>query len=266
MNTNKSQKAINLLHEIQDYPLLSDHTLIGGTALGIYLDHRESEDLDFITKNDKLNKVNINFFINSLEKKGFNIKKIYDEAGYMDFAEGGENIDDYQQIYEINGVKVSFFVIPNLTVRNILSKDIPNIITGNVKAAQIDTIFKLKCDLISQRNKLRDYYDIYYLVKNKKCDLKETYLSIRETNGNSFANHIIKKMYDLNVYPADKEGLLTLEKANITVDELRDFFRKEIKEIYKQIANLNTPEPASEDAFTKDLNNRLNKGKAGPKR
>ncbi|MHB8291010.1 MAG: nucleotidyl transferase AbiEii/AbiGii toxin family protein, partial [bacterium] len=235
MNTGKSQKAINLLNEIQNYPVFKDYTLIGGTALAIYLDHRESEDLDFITQSGKLGKTNINFFINSLEKKGFNIKKIYDEAGYMDFTEGGDNIDDYQQIYEINGVKVSFFVTPNLTVQNILNKDMPNIIAGNVKVAQIDTIFQLKCDIISQRNKLRDYYDIYYLIKNKKCDLKETYLSIRKTNGNSFANHIIKNMHDLNVSPADKEGLLTLEKVNITVDELRVFFQKEIKEIYKQL-------------------------------
>ncbi|MHB1663741.1 MAG: nucleotidyl transferase AbiEii/AbiGii toxin family protein [bacterium] len=237
MNTGKSQKAINLLNEIQDYPVFKDYTLIGGTALAIYLDHRESEDLDFVTQSEKLGKINIKLFINSLEKKGFNIEKIYDEAGYMDFAEGGENIDDYQQIYEINGVKVSFFVTPDLTVKNILSKDIPNVIAGNVKAAQIDTIFQLKCDIISQRNKLRDYYDIYYLIKNKKCDLKEIYLSIKETSGNSFVNHIIKNMHDLNVSPADKEGLLTLEKVNITVDELRAFFQKEIKEIYKQIIN-----------------------------
>ncbi|MGC8555152.1 MAG: nucleotidyl transferase AbiEii/AbiGii toxin family protein [Candidatus Acidulodesulfobacterium sp.] len=259
MNTSKSQKAINLLNEIKDYPVFKDYTLIGGTALAVYLNHRESEDLDFITQNEKLNKVGINFFINSLEKRSFNIKKIYDEAGYIDFAEGGENIDDYQQIYEINGVNISFFVISDLTVRNILSKDVPNIIAGNIKAAQIDTIFKLKCDIISQRNKLRDYYDIYYLIKNKKCNLKETYLSIIKTSGNSFANHIIKNMYDLNVSPADKEGLLTLEKVNITVDELRDFFRKEIEKIYKQIINPKTME--KEDAFTKGLNDRLNKGK-----
>jgi predicted nucleotidyltransferase component of viral defense system len=261
MNINKSQKAINLLHKIKDYQLFNNYILIGGTAIAIYLNHRESADLDFITQSEKLNKANINFFINSLEKNGFKIKKIYDEAGYMDFAEGGENIDDYQQIYEINGVKVSLFVAPNLTVRNILSKDTPNIISGNIKAAQIDTIFKLKCDVISQRDKLRDYYDIYYLIKNKKCNLNETYLSIQKTEGNSFANHIMKKLYDLNASPADKEGLLTLEKASITVNELRDFFQKEIKEIFKQIINQNTPE---QDAITKDLNERLNK-KNGPK-
>jgi predicted nucleotidyltransferase component of viral defense system len=83
MNTGKSQKAINLLNEIQDYPIFKDYTLIGGTALAIYLDHRESEDLDFVTQNEKLGKINIKFFINSLEKKSFNIKKIYDEAGYI---------------------------------------------------------------------------------------------------------------------------------------------------------------------------------------
>jgi predicted nucleotidyltransferase component of viral defense system len=255
----KSQRAINLLNEIQDYTVFNDYTLIGGTALAIYLYHRESEDLDFITQNEKLGKININFFINSLEKKSFNIKKIYDEAGYVDFAKGGENVDDYQQIYEINGVRVSFFVTPDLTVRNILSKDMPNIIAGNVKAAQIDTIFQLKCDIISQRNKLRDYYDIYYLIKNQKCDLKKTYLSIRKTSGSSFANHIIKNMYDLNISPTDKEGLLTLEKVNITVDELRAFFQKEIKEIYKQIINSKTLK--LDDVFTKDLKERLNKNK-----
>lgn len=262
MNPNKSQKAINLLNEVKDYELFGNYTLIGGTALAVYLDHRESEDLDFITQNEKINKVSINFFVNSLEKKGFKINKIYDEAGYMDFAEGGENIDDYQQIYDINGVKVSFFVTPDLTVRNILNKDVPNIISGNIKAAQINTIFQLKCDIISQRNKLRDYYDIYYLIKNKKCDLKETYISIQKTKGNSFANHIIKKLYDLEASPNDKEGLLTLENVNITVNELRDFFRKEIEKIYKEILKPNIPE-RKEDAFAEDLERRLNK-KKGP--
>ena len=114
----KLHKAINLLYEVKDYSLFNDYVLIGGTALAIYLNHRESEDLDFVTIREKLNRPLINLFINSIEKKEFKINKIYDLAGYMDFAEGGENIDDYQQIYEINGVRVSFFVTPDLTAKN----------------------------------------------------------------------------------------------------------------------------------------------------
>ena len=231
----KSHKAINLLYEVKDYSLFNDYVLIGGTALAIYLNHRESEDLDFVTIREKLNRPLINLFINSIEKKEFKINKIYDLAGYMDFAEGGENIDDYQQIYEINGVRVSFFVTPDLTAKNILQEDIPNIIDGNIKAAQIETIFKLKCDIISQRNKLRDYYDIYFLIKNKKADLMEAYDYIKKNSGSSFANRIMERLYKLTPSPADKEGLLTIKKANVTVEELRNFFQKEIKEVFKRV-------------------------------
>jgi len=59
-------KTRQVLESISLLPFLDDFTLVGGSALAIYLNHRLSEDLDFFTCNAKLDAETIRNILTSL--------------------------------------------------------------------------------------------------------------------------------------------------------------------------------------------------------
>ena len=60
-----SPKALELLKELQDLPLLNDFYLVGGTALALKYGHRVSIDLDFFSSKE----FDTNILIDSLKEK-----------------------------------------------------------------------------------------------------------------------------------------------------------------------------------------------------
>ena len=139
--------------------------LIGGTALAYHLKHRESFDLDIcFPYNKTLPSLD---FLADFE----DIEKIKFDNFTVDTTinEGGD-IDEVMQRYIINGVKVDFVVNPasNIYEKEILQNDKFTSKIGSLHIASIDAIFKLKSLLLFDRNKIRDLYDIVYMLKHCK--------------------------------------------------------------------------------------------------
>ena len=158
---NKQTQA--LLDKFKDIPLFSEHKaiLIGGTALAYHLSHRESFDLDICFPfSDKLPELD---FLETFKE----VIPLKFDQGIIDTAinEGGD-INEVMKRYIIDGIKVDFVINPssNIYESEILKDDSKHSLE-HLRIDSVEGIFKLKSLLILDRNKIRDLYDIVYLIK-----------------------------------------------------------------------------------------------------
>ena len=188
--------------------------LIGGTALAYHLGHRESFDLDVCFPFcDTLPTLD---FLDSFEE----VIPLEHDRAIIDTAinEGGD-ITEVMQRYIINGVKVDFVVNPssNIYESEILQNDTSTQL-GTLQIASVESIFKLKSLLLLDRNKIRDLYDVVYMLKHcgfSGKDLIETIMHYRITYQ---PRHII------DLIKAKKEDPFDVEGIENTVMDMTDYY------------------------------------------
>ena len=192
-----------LLRMIKECGFLYKYVLVGGSALTLHLCHRKSEDLDFFTYEDSFDKKEIFEYL-----KNFKNKEILNQTD--------EQID-----LLINGVKITFFNAKWSFLR-------PNKIK-NFNLAPLKTIAAMKVNTLFLRAKYRDYYDLYFLVKNG-MSIKELFkYSVDIVEGINFKLLTIALLY---IDDIDDDNIEYLEPVEI-VDkkEIRDFFQDRLDEI-----------------------------------
>ena len=143
-HTGKVFEAISKLECIKPF------TLVGGTALSLQIEKRQSEDLDFMKWLKKRNeKPDVNW--PSIKKELETIGTVKDyEVGGFDFVS-----------FNFEGVKLSFYAAPRKTVPSM--KRIPYL--NNLYLADVESIGAMKMEAMLRRAKFRDYYDIYSILK-----------------------------------------------------------------------------------------------------
>ena len=125
-------------------------TLVGGTALSLQIEKRQSEDLDFmkwLTKRNEKPEVNWPSIKRELETIG-TIKDY--EIGGFDFV-----------TFNFEGVKLSFYAAPRKVIPSM--KRIPYL--NNLYLADMESIGAMKMETMLRRAKFRDYYDIYSILQ-----------------------------------------------------------------------------------------------------
>ena len=143
-HTGKVFEAISRLECIKPF------TLVGGTALSLQIEKRQSEDLDFmkwLTKRGEKPEVNWPAIKRELESVG----EIRDyEVGDLGFVS-----------FDFEGVRLSFYAAPR--------KAIPSmqriLYLNNMYIADMASIGAMKMEAMLRRSKFRDYYDIYSILK-----------------------------------------------------------------------------------------------------
>ena len=190
-----------LLKMVQSCSFLQKYVLVGGSALTLHICHRKSEDLDFFTYDDSFDKKEILEFIQSFETKEI------------------INQTDEQIDLLLNGVKVTFF---NAGWSFLKPQKIEKF-----NLATISMIASMKVNVLFLRAKYRDYYDIYFLVK--QCmGLKEIFkVSEHVVEGVTFKLFAVALMYIDDIEDDDISYLQPIEK--ISKEEIRDFFQKRLK-------------------------------------
>lgn len=190
-----------LLKMVQSCSFLQKYVLVGGSALTLHICHRKSEDLDFFTYDDSFDKKEILEFIQSFETKEI------------------INQTDEQIDLLLNGVKVTFF---NARWSFLKPQKIEKF-----NLATISMIASMKVNVLFLRAKYRDYYDIYFLVK--QCmGLKEIFkVSEHVVEGVTFKLFAVALMYIDDIEDDDISYLQPIEK--ISKEEIRDFFQKRLK-------------------------------------
>ena len=159
---NLTPQAERLLMELRDQDWIKPYVLVGGSALALHLGHRLSEDLDFILDAERLNIRSITRTLNAHFPGAFHVLK-------MD--------DPWQLDAVINEVKVTFFsrgaIGINFEAKQFAQRE------GFLSIGSVLVIGVLKMIAIAHRNTMRDYYDLYYIVK-KAIPLSELIQKTRE--------------------------------------------------------------------------------------
>lgn len=209
-------KTKNVFEILVQQKFINDYTLVGGTALSVQLKHRKSEDLDFIYDGKEIDKKNIKRSINSI----FSNYRIINED------------QNFQIDFLINEVKVTFFssgaVLVPFNVKEYSIK------LSNINIAMPNIIGVLKLITISQRNTLRDYYDLYFLTKEfmsmnelfkLTMELVPNLAPITYSETLTYADDIEENSMQEYLEPVE----------NISKTDITEYFINEIKKIKKNI-------------------------------
>lgn len=212
-----NQQTQALLDKFKEIPLFSEHhaILIGGTALAYHLSHRESFDLDICFPfSDKLPDLD---FLESFKE----VIPLEFDQGIVDTAinEGGD-INEVMKRYIIDDIKVDFVINPsnNIYESDILKYDAEHTLE-NLRIASVASIFKLKSLLLLDRNKIRDLYDVVYMIKECGFAGKDFIDTIMHYRITYLPKHIVQLIEAKEEDPFDIEGI---EKPTMNIVDYQD--------------------------------------------
>ena len=141
------ENTLKILEVFSKSKFADDFTLVGGTALSLQIKHRLSEDIDLIYDGETLN----------ITKIKRNIGKLF--PNYRIIKQDGS----YQIDYLIEGVKLTFFSTGAIQIPFKVKQF--SFKYCNLNIAEISIISILKLSAIADRNIIRDYYDLYFIVR-----------------------------------------------------------------------------------------------------
>lgn len=147
---------------LRGHPALTGFVLVGGTALALQIEHRQSEDLDFGFGALRLPRARIEALRLAAREHGIAFVANDAPSAVEEFIIAGMDLNDYQQNYLASEtVKVTFFC-PDPEV---LVHIAPGAEHGP-RVATLDEIFAMKCLVSADRSKSRDWFDLYTLMRN----------------------------------------------------------------------------------------------------
>lgn len=140
-----------LIEAVSKLECIKPFVLVGGTALSIQLENRQSEDLDFMRwKQNKDDDQDINW--PQLQRELASIGEVQDVQ-----------VSGFDQVlFVVDGVKISFYAAPRKRIATM--HEVPYL--NNIRLADVESIGVMKMEAMMRRSKFRDYYDIYSILKN----------------------------------------------------------------------------------------------------
>ena len=187
--------------------------LAGGTALALQTGNRKSVDLDFFTS-----------------EKDFDEAKLL--ARFIGNNDWQTDVEEKNTIYgTLFGAKISFIAYPFFLPKQDFLQ------YGSIKILKPIDIAVMKIIAVSQRGRKRDFFDLYWCIKNiESLDflikrLKEQYPSVAHDY-----NHILKSLVYFNDAEGDPEPEIYF---GTKWSEVKNFFEQEIPRITKELIGLN---------------------------
>ncbi|MCL2327982.1 MAG: nucleotidyl transferase AbiEii/AbiGii toxin family protein [Bacteroidetes bacterium] len=222
MNEAVVEKTKKAIVSISTMDCIKPYYLVGGTALSLQINHRLSEDLDFMRwqkqKNEKMS-VDVKNISLELKAKNHTINSMdILEHNHVEFL-----IDD--------NVKLSFYAPEK---REPVIKTVPFL--NNINLLDTATIASLKMEVLLRRSNFRDYYDLYFILKDKT---QEEIISIIN-NALKYSGHALKsknligKLLNHEQFKSDEEFRNLAPKSNISAKEIAAFMEKRVKFVFAQ--------------------------------
>lgn len=197
-----SSEQKKIFDRLKNFP---DYYLAGGTALALQIGHRISIDFDFFSKEE------IPFQL--LPK----IKKIFKDYKIKTIVSHSE-----QLTVSIDGVNLTFVKYPFPLIFKLKRYK-------GLKLLSVPEIAAAKAYSLGRRATLKDYVDLYWIIKNK-------YLTLKKLIG--ITQRKYKQVFDPRLFleqliylkdVADIE-MQFLEKK-VTKKEIQNFFEKEVRKL-----------------------------------
>ncbi|HED38189.1 MAG TPA: hypothetical protein ENI76_08090 [Ignavibacteria bacterium] len=197
-------------------PFIKSFVLVGGTALSLQIGHRLSEDLDFVYDGETLPVSNIKRNISKLFPRH---KLIRQDNGYqLDFV--------------IENTKLTFFSTGAVTVPfHVKDYSFP---LENIQIATVEAIGVLKFGALSQRNTLRDYYDLYCITKDHIL-LLDLITKTKQLLSNISPITFTETLIYTKDIPENTLGEHLQPKYKVTKEEITDYFIAELQKIVDKI-------------------------------
>ena len=193
-----------LWDELRQTP--EEFVLYGGTALGLRLGHRQSEDFDFFS--------NVSFAPDSLSKR-----VLYVQGAEVSQSEA----NTLTVIVQRDGpVKVSFFGVPNL--RRLSSPVIAG--DNGLPVASLLDLAGTKASVVQMRAEAKDYIDLDALITAGKVDLSTALSAAQQIYGQTFNPQITLKALsyfddgDLRALPEEMKTRLVVAARAVDLEHL----------------------------------------------
>lgn len=194
--------TLELLTGLMQKEYLNHFVLVGGTALSLQIGHRKSLDLDLFTPID----MDVEYLQQQLEND------------YSDFTITLKRSNTL--LATINAVKVDF-------IRFKYGFQYPTITENGLRLANIKDIAPMKLDAITGRGKKKDFYDLYFLLKQFTLpELLDLYQSKYQ---HTTLFHVIRS---INYFTeAESEVNPFVFDKNITWEKVKEAIANEIRKL-----------------------------------
>lgn len=190
-------------------PLTKNFYLAGGTAVALHFGHRLSFDLDFFTGED--------FDVDELVRQINQIDKLLVEQTEEDTLLG-----------KINGEKVSFFYYRYPLIEK------PHK-WSNINIASLSDLAAMKVEAISSRGRKRDFIDLFFI--NKEIPIERA-IEIYDFKYKVLANNLMHVLRSLSYFDDAEEDDMPQMIEKVSWEEVKDFFRSEVKRLSKKFLSL----------------------------
>jgi len=207
-NFTKEQKII--LDEIKQEPFFKDQFYFtGGTALSsVYLQHRESDDIDLFSEKKFDDKVIFSFMSEWGRRHNFDLQSRFIEVVYI-----------FNLVFsDKTELKVDFSYYPYKRIEK--GQVLDGIIIDSLNDIAINKLLT-----ITQRAEVKDFVDLYFLLQ------KFTVWDLLEGVRAKFKTKLELFLLSADFLKVEEFDYLPRMIKPLTLEELKSFFRQEAKEI-----------------------------------
>lgn len=206
-HTGKVFESISRLECIKPY------TLVGGTALSLQIEKRQSEDLDFIKWQQRKDE--------KCEVDWLAIKKELETIGEISNYE----IGDFNLVnFNFEGVKLTFYAPPRKAIQSMQRIAYLN----NLYLADIESIGAMKMETMLRRSKFRDYYDIYSILK-EGGDINKMMATALEHSGHKLRSRSLLSMLTNGKLFAKEKGFEELQPVyDVSEMDIQEYIKEKL--------------------------------------
>ena len=194
--------------------------LVGGTALSLQLNKRQSEDLDFMCWKKSVK--------DKSEVPISAIKREIESIGRMDSME----IGSFGFVeFVVDGVKLSFYAAPRKRIPSMQVIPFKN----NLQLADIKSIGAMKMEAMLRRSKFRDYYDIYTIL-NEGVDIEEMIEMALEHSGHLLRRkNLLAILSDGERFRKDQAFMHLLPVYDVSALDIQEYIKEKLLASKEQV-------------------------------
>lgn len=187
--------------------------LVGGTALSLQLNNRQSEDLDFMRwKTGPEDKLDINWH---------SIAKELETIGVIDSTD----VLGFNQVrFVVEGVKISFYAAPRKRIPTM--KEIPWL--NNMRVADVESIGIMKMEAMMRRSKFRDYYDIYCILRNGSNIMTLISSALEHSGHRLKSKGLMAMLTNDDLFKKDEHFEQLSPMYDITANEIQEYIKAQL--------------------------------------
>ena len=213
MRKGLTEKIDAIIEKVAKMESIKPYILAGGTALAMQIGHRKSEDLDFMMwRKSKTEKHEVDW--TTIEKE------LRDKVGEVESF----NMLGFDQVeFIVVGVKLSFYVS-----NNFCPVTEPVVYLDNLRLADIQSIMAMKMEVMLRRMKMRDYYDIYAILR-EGYDISQGIIAARKLLQHKLGTKNIVMMLLSDRFMSDENFEQLEPKYKVTKEEIREYILQKLK-------------------------------------